>query len=65
MIGMDVVVPVLQGFVLCKKRQKALVCPVQWVFLQITNSFCFQIHWVLPQCSLVYGESKGWPWCLI
>jgi hypothetical protein len=65
MIKRDGVVPVLRGFVLRKKRQKVLVCLVQWVFLQITSSSHFQIYWVLPQCSLVHGGSKDWPWCLI
>jgi hypothetical protein len=65
MIDKGEVVPVLQGFVLRKKRQKALVRLVQWVFLWITNFFCFQICWVLPQCSLVHGGSKDWLWCLI
>jgi hypothetical protein len=35
MIDKGEVVPVLQGFVLRKKRQKALVCLVWWVFLWI------------------------------
>jgi hypothetical protein len=65
MIGMDVVVPVLLGFVLRKKRQKVLVCLVQSVFLQITSSSRFRIRWVLPQRSSVHRGSKDRPWCLI
>jgi hypothetical protein len=49
---------VLLGFVLRRERQKVLVRLVQWVFLQITSSSRFQICWVLPQRSLVYGGSK-------
>jgi hypothetical protein len=64
MTGRDEVVPGLQSFILCKKRQTILVCPVQWVFLWIMNPFFFQICWVLPQCSSVRRETKGQLWCL-
>jgi hypothetical protein len=65
MIGMDVVVPGLPGFILRRKRQKVLVRLVQSVFLQIMSSSRFRICWVLSQRSLVHRGSKDWPWFLI